>query len=110
MKFLLNANVTKLIYGEKLEGAEVTYTSGEKETIEISGLFAAIGRVPENGGFAGVASLDTAGYIVAGEDCTTGTPGVFAAGDARSKSLRQLVTAVSDGALAATGAAEYLNG
>ena len=110
VKFLLNANVTKLIYGEKLEGAEVTYTSGEKETIEISGLFAAIGRVPENGGFAGVAALDTAGYIVAGEDCKTGTPGVFAAGDARSKSLRQLVTAVSDGALAATGAVEYLNG
>ncbi|MBR0231304.1 MAG: FAD-dependent oxidoreductase [Clostridia bacterium] len=107
--FALNARVTKLLYSERLEGAELTYASGGTETVAASGLFVAIGRVPESRYFASLFDTDAAGYAVSGEDCRTKTPGVFVAGDLRSKSLRQLVTAVADGAAAATNAAEYLN-
>ncbi|MBP5155780.1 MAG: FAD-dependent oxidoreductase [Clostridia bacterium] len=107
--FKLEAKVTKLLYSERLEGAEITRNSGETETLAASGLFVAVGRVPESRNFAPLLDLDDSGYAAAGEDCRTKTPGVFVAGDARAKALRQLVTAVSDGASAATNAAEYLN-
>lgn len=107
--FLLNARVTKLLYSERLEGVQITYNSGETETVGAAGLFVAVGRVPESRNFAPLLDLDASGYAAAGEDCRTKTPGVFVAGDARAKALRQLVTAVADGASAATNAAEYLN-
>ena len=71
-------------------------------------MFVAIGQVPDNGAFANVADLDEAGYIVADENCKTRTPGVFVAGDCRTKAVRQVSTAVSDGAIAATNASLYL--
>ena len=75
----------------------------------MNGLFVAVGRIPENRNFASVCRLDGAGYVIAGEDCKTDTPGIFAAGDNRVKEVRQLVTAASDGAAAATEAVKYLN-
>lgn len=83
-------------------------TSGEELRIPVDGLFVAIGLEPENRPFAGVARLNGYGYIDADEACLTGTPGVFAAGDCRSKSVRQLTTAVADGTVAALAALSYL--
>lgn len=83
-------------------------TSGEELRIPVDGLFVAIGLEPENRPFAGVARLNGYGYIDADEACLTGTPGVFAAGDCRSKAVRQLTTAVADGTVAALAALSYL--
>lgn len=81
------------------------------ETIELpcDGLFVAIGLIPENKAFSELVDLDKAGYIASGEDCETGRPGVFSAGDCRSKRVRQLTTATADGAVAALAACEYIN-
>lgn len=72
-------------------------------------MFVAIGRSPETELFRGQVKLDEAGYIVAGEDTKTELPGVFAAGDVRTKEVRQIVTATGDGATAAHFAEEYLH-
>ncbi len=82
----------------------------ETKTIEVSGVFIAIGLSPDNALFGKEVTLDKEGYLKAGEDCKTSIPGVYAAGDSRQKQVRQLVTAASDGAVAATMAAEYING
>lgn len=107
--FIYNSNVTKLIANEKLESIEITNKTGEKSIIEVSGLFIAVGRIPENQNFASLINLDEKGYVIATEDCHTNMEGVFVAGDNRVKSLRQLVTATSDGAIAATEAIKYIN-
>lgn len=109
VKFVLNSNITKLNAKEKLESIEVTNKSGVKETIEVSGLFIAIGRVPENQNFAKLINLDDSGYVIAKEDCNTNVPGIYVAGDNRVKEVRQLVTATADGAVAATEAIKYIN-
>lgn len=83
--------------------------TGAEVELPTPGVFTAIGMVPDTGRFANICRLDGAGYIIAGEDCETGTPGVFAAGDCRAKALRQLVTAASDGAVAGNAAAGFVN-
>lgn len=84
--------------------------TGEKRQVDVSGVFAAVGMVP-NADFAGPEiRRDPAGYIAAGEDCATNVPGIYAAGDVRSKHLRQIVTAVADGAAAVDSAVKYLAG
>ena len=82
--------------------------SDAEETIETDAVFVAIGLSPDNGVFSPLIRLDDYGYIDAGEDCRTNVPGIFVAGDTRRKALRQIVTAASDGAIAATEAAAYL--
>ena len=77
--------------------------------LAVDGLFVAIGLVPENEAFASVAALDERGYVDAGEDCRTGTPGVFVAGDCRRKMVRQVTTATGDGAVAAIAACQYID-
>ena len=110
VEFIYNANVTRLIAEKRLKAIEVTdKLDGSVRTVEVNGLFIAVGRVPENQNFASLVELDAAGYAVAGEDCHTGTPGIFVAGDNRTKALRQLVTATADGAMAATEAVKYIN-
>lgn len=79
------------------------------DVLTASGIFVAIGLVPENTLFAHQLELDRAGYIVAGEDCKTSLPGVYVAGDTRTKALRQIVTATADGAVAAFLAANQIN-
>lgn len=81
--------------------------TGEEKTLYTSAVFVAVGLIPQNGLFEGKVEMAD-GYIAAGESCTTNIPGVFVAGDTRTKTLRQLVTATSDGAIAATAAANYL--
>lgn len=82
---------------------------GEKITVYGDGLFVAIGLIPENENFRDVAPLNAYGYIDAGEDCLTGRPGIYTAGDCRAKSVRQITTAVADGAVAALAACRYLD-
>ena len=76
--------------------------------LPVDGVFIAVGITPQSAAFAGVAQMDEAGYLEAGEDCKTSAPGLFAAGDIRTKKLRQIVTAVADGANAVASAEEYL--
>lgn len=110
VEFVLNATVTRLVAEKRLQAVEVTdVRDGSVRTIELKGLFVAVGRIPENQNFASVVALDPSGYAIAGEDCRTAAPGVFVAGDNRTKSLRQLVTAVADGAVAATEAVKFVN-
>ncbi len=109
VKIIYNSTITKLNDKERLESVEVTDKDGKVRTINVSGLFVAIGRVPENQNFINVIKLDEDGYIIAKEDCNTNVPGIYASGDNRTKEVRQLVTAVSDGAVAATEAIKYIN-
>ena len=109
IEFVYNSVVTKLNANEKLESILVTNKEGKTRTIEVEGLFVAVGRIPENENFSKLISLDNSGYIIAGEDCKTNVPGIFVAGDNRTKEVRQLVTATSDGAIAASQAIKYIN-
>ena len=93
----------------ELTGVEVTDDAGVTANIPVSGAFLAVGLVPENEAFASFAQLNQWGYFDSGEDCCTQTPGLFVAGDCRSKRIRQVVTASSDGAVAATAACMYLD-
>ena len=85
--------------------------SGEFGTQDIScdGLFVAICLIPENDAFRGLAELNDYGYFNSDEQCLTKTPGIYAAGDCRSKNVRQLTTAVADGAQAALAACRYID-
>ena len=104
------ADVEKLKGKKNVEGVEVTdKVTGEKRVLPVSALFVAIGQEPDNQPFANVVDLDPKGYISAGESCTTKQPGIFTAGDCRTKTLRQLTTAASDGAVAATAACAYID-
>lgn len=94
-----NAKVETLTGTDKLE--TVHLQDGRQEAV--SGVFVAIGRMPDTESVRGQIDLDPQGFIVAGEDCKTTAPGVFAAGDVRTKALRQIVTAVGDGAVAVHG-------
>ena len=107
--FVLNSNVTSLIIENKVVGVELKDKSGETKNLSIDGFFVAVGRIPENKSFEGLIKLDSEGYAVAGEDCVTDCEGIFVAGDNRSKEVRQLVTATSDGAVSATNAIKYIN-
>lgn len=89
---------------DKLTGVELTGIDGSREELTTDALFVAIGLIPENDVFKDIVELDDAGYVVADETCETSTPGVFAAGDCRTKDVRQLVTAAADGAVAAVSA------
>lgn len=108
VEFVLNSTITRLIGEDELEGVEVTdKISGESKILEVSGLFVAIGQMPDNNSFSSVVKLDEKGYITAGEDCLTETEGIFTAGDCRTKNVRQLTTAAADGAVAALAASAY---
>lgn len=83
--------------------------SGTVREIPVAALFEAVGTVPQNRAFADAVTLDEGGFILTDEDCRTATDGVFAAGDCRSKRVRQLTTATADGTVAALAAVEYLD-
>ena len=108
IEFVLNATITELLGEDELKGVRVhDKLSGEDKDIELDGLFIAIGQMPENAAFAPLIELDKGGYIVAGEDCRTNVDGIFAAGDCRTKTVRQLTTAAADCAVAALAACAY---
>ena len=103
IEFLWNSRVTELNGDKKLSSIKV---NGEELTVD--GVFVSIGRRPATDFLKDILPLDENGYVIAGEDTKTSIPGVFVAGDVRTKKLRQVVTAVSDGAVAASEAEEYL--
>lgn len=99
----------EILGNDQVTGIRVRNIKTEAESvIETDGVFIAVGILPNTEKFRDIVSLDASGYIISGEDGITGTPGIFAAGDIRTKSLRQVVTAVSDGANAVTSAQHYL--
>lgn len=110
VEFIWDSEVMALEYADILTGAHLrNKKTGAQTLTACSGLFVAIGQVPETGLFAGQVDLDPAGYVLAGEDTRTNLPGIFCAGDLRAKPLRQIVTACADGAVAAQAAEEYLS-
>ena len=110
VELALNSQVTALHGESALTGVSVTGRDGSVRELAVAGLLVEVGQIPDNGPFAALAELDEGGYFRAGEDCLTRTPGVFAAGDCRSKTLRQLTTAAADGSVAATAACAWLDG
>ena len=110
VEFVLNSNVTSLNGKDKLESITVVNNkTDEARNIEVSALFVAIGQIPENNNITNNINLSDGGYIIAGEDMTTNKDGIYVAGDIRVKEVRQLATAISDGAVAATQAIKYIN-
>ena len=108
VEFIWNSTVTELLQEEKLTGLKLNNLhTGEEATLPVDGVFISIGRSPVTGFLADQLPLDN-GYIPAGEDTVTLLSGVFAVGDVRTKQLRQIVTAVSDGAMAVHEAEKYL--
>ena len=103
-----DSTVTKLNGNDHLESIEVRDKEGNTRQLDVAALFVAIGQIPLNEAFKNIVDLDESGYIKADELGYTNHPGIFAAGDCRVKSLRQLATAASDGANAATSAYHYL--
>ncbi len=94
---------------EKLQSLTLrNVTTGAVEYLPVAALFEAIGQLPQNAAFADLVELDEDGYFITDKECRTSCPGIFAAGDACRKSVRQLTTAVSDGTIAALSAVEYL--
>ena len=110
VEFIWDSAVVSLLAEDRLNGVNVRNlkTNAEKE-ISVDGLFVSIGRKPVTALFGDALSLDEAGYIIADETTKTNLSGVYAVGDVRTKALRQVVTAVSDGAVAAHFAEEYLS-
>ncbi|MBE6576573.1 MAG: FAD-dependent oxidoreductase [Ruminococcaceae bacterium] len=110
VKMIFNTVVTGFEKTDVLTGVKLHNTeTGEDTSLPVDGLFVAIGHVPENDAFDNVAELNNYGYIVADEACTTKTPGVFVAGDCRTKNVRQITTATADGAVAALAACRYID-
>ena len=109
VEFRWNSTISKVLEDGKVSGILIRdNVTGEESVVEAQGIFVSIGRKPASALVAGQVELDAGGYIVADESTKTSFPGVFAVGDVRTKALRQIVTAVADGAVAAHYADEYL--
>ena len=110
VEFFWNSAVDGLEYGEKLTGVKLRdLKTGAQTLVEADGIFISIGRKPATELVQGQLQLDAGGYILADESTGASLPGVYAVGDVRTKQVRQIVTAVADGAVAAHMAEEYLN-
>ena len=108
VEFVMEARVQALLGEEELTGLLLEQNGVHRE-LPVEGVFIAIGHQPDNAAFAAYLELDKTGYAASGEDCRTVTPGLFVAGDCRTKAVRQLTTAAADGAVAALAACEYLD-
>lgn len=108
VEFVLESEPVEFLGLEHLEGLVVKKLDGRLRTLDVAGVFIAIGRQPETEVFRNLVDCDENGYIIAGEDCKTSRPGIYVAGDCRTKAIRQLVTAAGDGAVAATEAVRNL--
>lgn len=107
---VMNSVIVEVVGDGKVNSVIVKdVETGENRTIDVNGVFIAIGLAPDNDIFKEVLDLDDEGYFISNEDCTTRVDGVYVAGDSRQKKVRQLITAASDGAVAATMAAGYIS-
>ena len=111
VEFYWNSTVSELLHEERLNGVRLKNTiTGEESTVACDGVFISVGRKPVTALVSEQLELDQNGYIIAGETTETNIPGVYAVGDVRTKLLRQIVTAVADGAMAVHMAEEFLAG
>ena len=112
VEIIYSSVVKKLIGADELRGIEIENTeNGEQRHLGVSGMFVAIGQVPQNKPFENIIDLDSYGYAAAGEDCLpkARTDGIFVAGDCRTKAVRQVTTATADGAVAALAACRFID-
>lgn len=106
--FYLEQTVSELVGEKRLQGLTLRHvTTGEETSLEVEGLFIAVGQKPATSDFVSLLETDQGGYVTAGEDCQTSIPGIYVAGDCRVKQVRQLTTAVADGSVAALAACAY---
>ena len=111
VEFRWNSTVAELLYGDRITGVRLRdVQTGEESEIACDGVFVSVGRIPATELVKNQVELDDTGYVVADESTRTNIPGVCAVGDVRTKALRQVVTAVADGAVAVHYAEEYLTG
>lgn len=108
VEFIYNSNIISINGNDHINSIDVKNNNGEVRNIQLDGLFVAIGKIPENEYFKNIIKLDDSGYVLAKENCHTNKLGIFVAGDIRKKDVRQLVTAVSDGAVATAEACKYI--
>ena len=109
VEFRWNSVVTELLHEQKVTGVRLRdVVTGEESQVDCDGVFISVGRKPATALFGEQVELDEKGYVLAGENTATNIPGVYAVGDMRTKLLRQIVTAVADGAMAVHMAEEYL--
>lgn len=109
VQYLTGSVVSEFLHeGEELKGLRLYTLMGETKDLMVDGVFVAVGLEPDNRPFEDTVRLD-GGYVIAGEDCETSAPGIFAAGDCRKKSVRQITTATSDGSVAALAACRYID-
>ena len=105
VEIITNSNITSINGDIKLE----SITLNNNKNIDVDGLFIAIGQIPNNNIFNNIVDIDEYGYIISNNEVNTKTNGIFVAGDTRQKELRQIVTATSDGAIAASSVIKYLS-
>ncbi len=110
VEIILGVTVDSFVGDNELEGIVIKNSAGETRTLELDGLFVAIGLIPQNEAFKNVVKLDGRGYAEVDESCETETKGIFVAGDCRTKKIRQVTTAAADGAIAALAACDYVDG
>ncbi len=107
VEFVLDSVPESILGDDMVSGIRVKNVKTDAVTdISVKGIFIAIGQMPDNNAFSNIVKLDDQGYIIADESCETGTKGIYAAGDCRTKTVRQLTTAAADGAVAALAAAK----
>lgn len=110
VEFVMDSVVTDILGERRVEGVRIKNVKTDALTeLEVTGIFVAIGQMPDNKAFESLVDLDGGGYIRGQEDCKTSCDGVFVAGDCRTKVVRQLATAAADGAVAGLAACEYVN-
>ncbi len=109
VSIMLGVVVSQLIGENSLEEIEVTANNSVKSRMNIDGLFVSIGQIPQNDIFKDLVELDERGYIISTETCLTTNPSIFVAGDCRTKTIRQLTTAVADGSVASIAACGYVD-
>ena len=111
VEIILSHTVVRLVADSEIRGIVIRNELGAERELPLDGIFVAIGQVPENEPFKSIVALDEHGYIISGEDCLpkTDESGIFVAGDCRTKSVRQITTAIADGAVAALSAVRYVD-
>ena len=110
VEIITSTVITELLGQDELNGVVIKNDNGECRTLNVDGLFVAIGLIPQNDIFANVLKLNAYGYADVDESCKADTKGIFVAGDCRSKRIRQVATACADGAIAALAACDYVEG
>lgn len=109
ISLVLESTISEILGDTKVEGIKVTDKTNNSKEISVSGLFIAVGQIPQNDNFKNLEPLDNHGYFITDENTVSKSKGIFIAGDCRNKTVRQLTTAISDGAIAGVKASEYVD-